>query len=201
VAVSNLAETESGSQPVNLLYEGSASTISFAQSFTTGGDAVYLNFITLQMTSGGYGSGFTVTLHEREMEGEMDVPGEFLAQLAGSGTPAESGAYNFSATEQILLSADTTYFWMAWIQPDGGEVDAQFNVSTTGSMDETSDAGWSLGDAGLIYEGTEEGEGEWISMGEAALFSVNTTAIPEPGTYGALVGIVILGIAASRRRA
>lgn len=207
VMVSSLSETESGAQPVNQVFQPSAYATTFAQSFTTGGAAVYLDSITLKMTdnnpqsTGSFGYGFSVTLHEADLADAIVVPGEFLTQLVGSDSPLESGPYHYAAPGQIVLAANTTYFWLAWVQPDGLDNEAQFNVATTASTAEASDWGWTVGESAMIYVGTEDGEGEWAGIGAAALFSVNATAIPEPSTAGVLAGLMVLGTAAGRRRA
>jgi hypothetical protein len=178
--VSNLDATVNGTS-------NTASNQTLANSFTTGASATNLSSVTLFMANNTGGSGFAVNLYS---DGS-GAPGSALESLSGPGAPSTNGNYNYTSAG-TLLNANSTYWIVATSSVD------HFGWGQTSSTTETSSSGWTIGDVGLA---STNGGASWITnTSNVQMFSVSTTAIPEPGTYAALAGVVALGFAAWRRR-
>ena len=192
VMVSNLSQPGNGSVPVAYYPpdDGPASHYDAAQGFTTGPAASLLQAITLSV-GGGSGSGFSVALYSDA----SGLPGSLIETLNGSSSPASAGSYSYTSGGSAILTANTSYWWIASV-PDGAGSFLGFNLNSTNSTSETSAFGWTAGD---VFRQQQNGGG-WGPSGQPLLFSVSASAIPEPGTYAAWAGAAVLGLAVVRRR-
>lgn len=193
VIVSNIAQSSNGSVPVAFFPAvgiDPAQKYDEAQSFTTGSSATYLNSISIFFQSGGTGNGFSVDLHS----GTSANPGTLLAPLSGSTAPTAAGNYPFTPTGQLTLSSNTTYWWVASVPADSGQIG--FNIGSTASNAETSPDGWTIGDTFR----QQPISGGWNAAAGSLMFKVNVSAIPEPSTYAAFFGVTAFAFAIHRRK-
>ncbi len=183
IGVSTLPGTPGGSVTRN---SGGA----FAQSFTTDGSAAAFDLISITWklyASGGSNSGFSLTLMANS---GSNLPGEVLATLSGP-TSLSGYAENVFTATNVTLAANTRYWFSGTFT--SGDGDIAYYYTTGGS---TGD--WTLSDTATSGDGTT-----WFSQpsGSNTIFSVQaTSAIPEPASATALLGVVVLGAVFTRRR-
>ena len=166
-----------------------------AQAFTTGGTAMNLSAITLAFNyNGDFSSGFSLAVYSNN----SGAPGTLLETLSGASEPNTTANYSYTSGASTLLSANTTYWWVASVTPSGTP---SFNILLTSSPSGTNSNGWGIGNAYTAVQ-TDTTFGSLSAVGGRSFqFSVETTsAIPEPSTYAALAGAAVLGLAIYRRR-
>lgn len=191
--VSNLGNSSNGDAPVAYYPEdmGPAQGYDAAGSFSTGSTAFSLSSINLSIV-GGNGTGFAVALYSNS----SSVPGTLLISLSGSSSPTTTGIYSYTPTSAQILGANTTYWWVASV-PHSGIVATSFNIRSTGSgAESTSLDSWTIGN---VFRQQNNGGG-WDATGTPLMFSVSTTAIPEPSTYVLAAGLAVFGFTLVRRR-
>lgn len=200
VPVSNLNLLDYPTGNTNIISEtkwtgSSFTTDNAAASFT-------LNSITLRMkdatVDNTFAAGFRVSLYTNGVDNK---PGTEIANYSavdfGTGEPVTAGdyAYAFGAT----LAANTTYWTVVSVQ--ASQPLGIYNANLLISNVET-DAGstWVLNK----YTTSNDAGASWgFASTGGLMMSINVTpsAIPEPSTYAALAGLVVLGLAVWRRRA
>lgn len=161
------------------------------QSFTTGSSATLLQSIVLDMDAGS-GSGFSLALYSAG----VNAPGSLLETLSGSTAPTVDTTYSFTSGSSIVLSANTTYWWVTSVEPLGGS----FSTALTPFSSATSDSGWSIGEGYWTIQSGDSFDSLSSFGGRSFKFAVATSAIPEPSTYAAFAGLGALGFVISRRR-
>jgi PEP-CTERM motif len=191
VGVSNLSSTHNN----GTIYPPAPRLL--AQSFTTDSSATYftLDSVSLMLyQSAGTIVDFTVTVRSDDSA----IPGSLLGTLAGNASPTADfmgQQYTYTASG-VTLAADTTY-WITWGFTD--PVDAGATFIGTPVQDTAATGQWTLGanrasfDAGATWP--SEANGSFPLQ-----ISIQATAIPEPGTYAAMLGVAALGLTAWRRR-
>jgi hypothetical protein len=161
-----------------------------AGAFTTGSSGATLDSVTFKLYALS-ATGFTVGLYADN----AGVPGTQLETLSGPSTLSSPINYTYTSAG-YTLAANATY-WLVLSTTSGSPV-WQLSADTS----ETGATGWLIGDSSLYYVSTPSPH--WQSYGPLSL-SVSGTltgaAIPEPGTWAALAGVVALGAAAWWRRA
>jgi hypothetical protein len=190
-AVSNLAQTWDSGMPV-----GKVMNRDFSQafSFTTGQtgssylSGVTLSFFYVSPTA----SGFEVSLYSGM---NASGPSGLLASLSGSNQPSV-GEYTCTPAAGTILSPGTQY-WLVASAPT--LLSGYFSLNSTRSTaeDPGSLTGFSIADTRWT---SSDGGVSWSSSSSSAQFAVMVSAIPEPSTYAACLGAVVLGFAALRRR-
>jgi hypothetical protein len=171
-----------------------------AVSFTTDASSstYQLSSVTLSMdVASGTPAGFALMLYSDN----AGRPGTPLETLSGSNNPATAADYTYTSSG-TTLNANTTY-WVA-ASATTGDMFTFYDWKGTTSASEATTGGatWLIGDT-LAY--SENGGSTWtIGNGVFALqLSVSTTAataVPEPSTYAALLGLGALGFVAYKRR-
>lgn len=166
-----------------------------AQAFTTGGTAMNLSAINLAFNyNGDFSSGFSLAVYSNN----SGAPGTLLETLSGASEPNTTANYSYTSGTSTLLSANTTYWWVATVTPSGTP---SFNILLTASPSGTNGNGWSIGNAYTAVQSDTTFSSFSAVGGRSFQFSVETTsAIPEPSTYAALAGAAVLGLAVYRRR-
>jgi len=193
--VSNLAETKTGSGSVYVSGSpGNFTYIYAAETFTTGAAQSTLNSITLNFDAMNF-SNTTFSLRLYSSAGAQ--PGTLIETLSGSTSPS-NGTFSYTSAGSTVLSANTTYWWVAASSTNG----VIFHPTYTSSTAETSSAGWTIGNSG--YTGSTTTAGVLPTFSATATpfqFSVTAvSAVPEPSTYAAIFGALALGAVAVVRR-
>lgn len=165
----------------------------WASSFTTHSETSYtLNSVSLKFSAAANTSGnFFVRLYSNN----SGVPGSSLETLSGTANPSSATTYSFTSTG-TTLSAGTRYWLVAGVTSGAGDYKWDWTNST--AQNSVEGQSWGIGDDD-VHTSTNSGS-SWVFDGAAMQFSVNATAVPEPGTYAALFGLAALGVVAWRRR-
>lgn len=179
--ISNLGQTSAGSLAV-----GSDSWQ--APGFITGTNAAgyILNSVQLAMTDvSGSPIGFTAMIYwvNSNNFGAV-VPGNSLGTLDSSLDPTTSGVYTYSAISNLMLSPQTTYFIVLTSGTAVANGAYEWSYISTSSF--VSSDNWGGGFALYSNNGSL-----WHSSAPtfySPQFSINATAIPEPGVLS-LVGL------------
>jgi hypothetical protein len=176
------------------LYSGGTVTVAM-QSFMTGDTATELDNITLAIASTGQGTGFSLGLYSAG----AGVPGALLETLSGSTSPTIAGQYSFVSESSFALSANTTYWWVASVEPAGNP---SFHIGLALFSSLESDEGWSIGQGYYSTIQPDDSFGSLSSFGGRSFrFSVSTvSAIPEPSIYAVFAGLGALAFVIWRRR-
>ena len=197
-AVSNLGQSSDGS---NFWIGVNATPITEHDtfSFTTGTTAASFDFtgVTLKFASAaGSASGLTFGLYSTFNPSTDVGTGTLLTNLTlTSGDPTVAGTYSLSGSASLLPS--TTYYLK--ISADTTAQGSFYQLSSTTSYAESASlTGWSIQDG--LYN-WNQGSSNWsLYTGSVPQFSVEASAIPEPSTYAALLGVGVLSFAVWRKR-
>jgi len=161
---------------------------SIARAFTTGGnEAGYV----LNWAEFALGVGYDSTLSVALWTSNCASPGLELVSLDAV------GGNQFTPTTPLLLAANTTY----WFVLESG---APFTVGVSYAWYFSNDPlateldGWDLGTSSLWNHSGED----WEPYAANFKFAVaaSTVPVPEPATWAALLGVLVLGSAFAQRR-
>jgi hypothetical protein len=187
--LSSLSQTPTGSVSV-----GSDSWL--AADFITGTSANGYSLDSIQLgmaNASGSPTNFTVMLYSAFIGGAV-LPGTNLDTLSGSLDPATSGIYTFTTISNLMLSPRTVYFIV--LTAGTGVTNGAYNWSE--SAYPPSINYWSADNA-VLQSG--DGISGWHTTPYLGIaqFSINATAIPEPGVLG-LLGLGGLAFLWHRRK-
>jgi hypothetical protein len=123
-----------------------------------------------------------------------------VTALTGNSAPVVENDYTYTPVTPTALSAANTY-WLVTSAPTTA-ADSAFSVNATTSLGEDAVplSGWSIGDVRWVSgdEGIDWGDGGggvYIPQ-----FTVQVTAVPEPATFAAWLGLAALTCSAWRGR-
>ena len=180
--INNTSQSVTGVAPINFSdWNGN--------KFVNDASSRNLQSITLSMGGAADTSGaFQVELHSNS----GGLPGGLLGVLTGNGNPATAGLYTYSTGSTITLSPNTTYWVVAKVTSGLGDYSWNYTSTTTQS---------GTGTLGGFSESTNQG-GSWSAENVSfpSMFSVTATAVPEPASYAAMLGIAALGFGVISRR-
>lgn len=174
-----------------------------AASFTVGSTPFSLAQVTLvfaaQVGSAPQNFQLKLAASSSALENVSDqtvFPATILATFSGPHNPTIAGNYAYTLSGGYSLVSGATY-WLVASTGDGIGSN-YFRWSMTGSQEQTSSVGATIGNFGRSYS---ENGGIFVS-GNVPLFTVygNASAIPEPSTCAALAGVAVLALAAWHRR-
>lgn len=202
-AVSNLGQTFSGSSA--FVGNNSSDDLDRVFSFTTGASASF-NFSSVTFKFGnatGSPTGLTVGLYsgfDRTTSNSDGATGLIASLSLTSGNPLVAGNSVFSGSTSLLAS--TTYYikLSKGAEPAGNMY--LLPLASSHNEDGGGLAGWTIGNE-HAYNMVNFQTGsltQWGLDGSTAQFSIQASAIPEPSTYAAIAGAVMLGFAAWHRR-
>ncbi|MFO1489179.1 MAG: choice-of-anchor R domain-containing protein [Verrucomicrobiota bacterium] len=192
VVVSNLGE------PISPTYDSWGVFLNnwVGMKFTTGSNSPSWSLASVDMMLvGGVGllnNDLTVRIHA-DNSGQ---PGLSLFSLTGPEPAGDNlpAILNYVPTAPATLASQTSYWLVA------STINSHYGWTMTEpySGNDTGLDGWSIDD-GIIF--TQDQGSSWIYYNdEPALFAINTTVVPEPGTF-ALLGLGAAALLARRRRA
>ncbi|MBI5766750.1 MAG: PEP-CTERM sorting domain-containing protein [Verrucomicrobia bacterium] len=196
-AVSNFGQGSGGTANIGFAFNGATERRVF--SFTTGASVGGYEFTSFTLaftgTTGSPGS-LAVGLYSAFDSSNTSSPTGLVANLSltsGNLTSVNSAVFSGSAT----LAASTSYYLLL-SAPSASTSGNYYTYRTSGTLNEDSGglAGWTIGDAG--YYGL--GGNTWNSAGGGAMMSIQASAIPEPSTYAAIMGLGALGFVVWRRQ-
>ena len=169
-----------------------------AVSFTTGNVEVSLDSVTLPLlNNNSNGTNLSVFIYSNS----GSIPGSVVAQLTGpAGGIGSTANYVFTAPENIILQANTTY-WIVTADAVGDNGGYLWTDTFSHNVDAGSDPTWQLG-KDLEYYPTLFPENPWFDPGNEYVqqFSIQgTVMVPEPTMPLALVGLTLGGLALLRR--
>jgi hypothetical protein len=159
-----------------------------AAPFTTDNATYSLNSVILLLSAADNSSPLTVSIYSAG----TSEPGSLLETLSGA-NPATPGYsyFSFSSTG-LTLTPNTTYYIVAATSGLGYYT---WSGSTSSIVENTPGATWSIHHATYLgYPGASE-----LELGISRQLSITATAVPEPGAFATLAGLVALGFAAWRR--
>ena len=148
-----------------------------------------LQSITLSMDVAADTSGsFRVELYSNS----GSLPGSSLGILTGNGNPATAGLYTYTPSSTITLNPNTTYWVVAKVTSGLGDYSWNYTSTTTHG---------GTGTLGGFSESFDQG-GSWSAENVSfpSMFSVTATAVPEPSSYAAMLGVAALGFGIFNRR-
>lgn len=193
--VSNLDQTTSGSGDVYVSgFGGNFTRFYAAQTFTTGSASATLASIDVSFSQMNFSN---TTFSLRLFSNAGSQPGSSIETLSGSTSPSD-GVFSYTSSGSTVLAPNTTYWWVASSSTNG----VIFHPTFTASQSETSSYGWTIGNVGYTGSTTSPSSlPTFSSISTPFQFSVSAvSAIPEPSTYAALAGLVVLGTAVAIRR-
>lgn len=166
-----------------------SSTIWTSVSFTTDGQAYTLDSVSLDVAVASNTSGnFFVSIYDES----NFRPGSLITNgsLTGSDNPTV-GTNVYSAAGTVSLAANTAYHIVTGVSSGAGV----YAINWTTSTSQTGD--WTLGDA-RANSGNQGSS--WSFSSGPLIASVNATAVPEPSSFGLVLGLTAVGFIATRRR-
>lgn len=171
---------------------------SHAFNFTTGASSLSFSSITFAISGAtGSPSGFNLSLYSSV---STSGPSGLIASLAGSSAPTSIGSsYTYTPVGSLALSASTTYWVVATASTTASNSAFFIRGTSSDSEDAGGLSGWTIGNDRMLSNNAGV---TWASAVEIPMFSVQTSAIPEPSTTALLAGaggLVIAIIARSRR--
>ena len=186
--VSNLGESNDGVDPIITTHWGGS-------NFTTGIDSYQLTGVSLPLVAVTSSANFFVSLYSNN----AGQPGSALTSFTPTTTIGSPATYAFTPNSSVTLAANTTYWLVAGISSGVGEYDWSY----TTSFNQTSSAGWTIGD-GYAYTG--DGGASWTLLPTAGpyFFSVDgaiapAATTPEPSFLVGLLGLGALGLVSRRK--
>ena len=194
ILLSSLADTPDSNSADGAI--GGAGTLNMlGQAFTTNSNAWDISSIDLAIGSSVGTVDLSVELWSADVSGhlgsELYTLTTTTADFTGSVAPV-----NFTSTSAIALAADTEYFIVLTNGSTSGTTSIVWNYATSisytgvGSIPATNNFTYALKTDGITNYGN----------GTPALFAVNGTAVPEPSTCAAILGLGALGLGALRRK-
>jgi len=183
-----VAENTLGTYSQNL-----TSSFYVGQSFTTANDgtADLLGTIYL-LTSGGSASGSgTLYLFSSAYPGTASNLSTTTTNLLGSAIWNSSSNFWDLSAANITLNAGAQYFF--YVAPTA---DLNFGFGSTNGSDAVD-----LYAGGEYYVSPPPSDNPFFSQPSDLDFRVTGTAVPEPSTYAAVLGVMALGIGLLKRRA
>jgi hypothetical protein len=167
-------------------------TARWANAFTTGATSALLNSVTFKYQSN---QSTDTTISAFVYSSAGSVPGSLLATATSAVLGNNNGSFyeaqislNFAGG--FTLSANTDYFIVS------GASLSVFGVAGTNSS-QTGLSGFSIYSSSTF---STNGGASFGGSSNGALFALSGSAIPEPSTYAAILGLVAVGAAAWRRR-
>ncbi len=190
VGVSNLDIVGGGQNlSADVLVGRAFTTDSSASAFTL--DSVTLSFRNFQNPTI---NNFSVFI--RAYDGAAS-PGALLGTLTNGALPTfgtdpyvGTGMNSTWTGSGITLAAATNYF-VIW-----GFTDGTGDINASSRTDNFSSGAWDLG-GGLS---STDGGSSWNTTTAGYMLAINASAVPEPSAFALFVGLVTLGLAATRRR-
>lgn len=170
----------------NLQEPPTSSTVFFnstwlASSFTTDNQSYNLNSATLALDAPIGPAGVTIQVYADA----AGLPGSSLGSL-GTQSISSSGDKTFTSSG-LSLSPNTSY----WLVASADNLAVWFGTTSTAQT-----GSWSIGDVGQT---SNDSGTTWPTSSVVGRFSIDATAVPEPGTV-ALSALLLGGLAARRRR-
>mgnify|MGYP003674068798 CR=1 FL=1 len=167
----------------------------YGQNFTVAGGDFALSEIDAFMFASGSLSGFHANLYLADGSG---IPtGDAITSLSfpSVSTP---GAYTFIPETPIVLQNGATYTFA--IQRYSGVTGTITWVRTWPYTPDGGSFGWTMGP--WLFAPSLGNDGSLGSNGGTEFFkmSVTASAVPEPSTYASILGLAVIGLAATRRR-
>lgn len=194
--ISNLGQGTGAT--ANIGTQGGGETWRRVFTFTTGTSASSFEFTSFTMSfnnaSGSPGT-LSVGLYSAFNAGTVAGGSGLLGNLSlSSGNPASAGNAVYSGT--ATLSASTTYYLLLSSASAPAGNNYTYNVVNSGNEDSGGLAGWTIGDSAF----ESNGNNTWTSLSGPGHFSIQASAIPEPSTYAAIMGLGALGFVVWNRR-
>ncbi len=189
VYVSNLNQPSTAGAPV-------ASDSWFAESFETGTNpgGYTLNSIQLMLgLASGNPGGFGVSIYSENIH---KFPGDSLASLTGSTSPAAGGLFNYAASDVALLPSAYYFIVITAATPVAA---GSYSWSVANNFTYSSADNWVLGP---YYYASADGS-VWTRNGHPFEFVITATAVPEPSSLMllGLGGLMFLGLARRKAKA
>jgi hypothetical protein len=156
--------------------------------FTTGTNIVRIDSFTLSVNTAGAPGGTDVTYTASIYSDNSGSIGSIYGTVGSFTDFTLGGVENISiaASSTVNLSPNTTY----WLQTQIAGTTNQSWWRFTSDTSESGDPGWSIGN-----------NAGWTGSGAGpTLFSVSTTAVPEPSTATLILGVAGGVLAFARRR-
>jgi hypothetical protein len=173
--ISNLGDTSTGSQAV-----GNDSWLAggFITGLNPGG--YVLNSVDLAMTeASGSPDDFSVMLYS-SINNATTTPGDNLGVLSGSLSPVTAGAYTYTAPLDLTLSPNTIYFVTVTAGTAIANGAYNWGVTTT-TFDSYNNYHWA---GPIVLYDSSDGLNWNVNSGVYEQFSLNASAVPEPGVLG-----------------
>ena len=194
-AASSILLSNLGEQPGDPSSAFISSNVWDGQLFITGPQAALFDSVTFSIR-GGFAGTFWVTLY-----GDNNgVPGTPLPNGLLSGPTHPNGLSTYSASSQITLAPNTTY-WAVGSTDEPGTSGQSYGMYMVYSSNYASSAGWQLPNH-LAFT-TDAGQ-TWVSTENALIprpfyISITGQIVPEPATTALLVSGILFAVSFRRR--
>lgn len=199
VLIGNLGGLPAGSSTteVNELWLQPAAETQIAVGFTTGSTAATVGSLNVSLRV--YGLTTPQTFESGIYSDNGGKPGTELASfdpVSVAGDPVGATVYSTSLTAGSYTLAANTSYWIVGHDGGGG----LYWIVTSGHPAPTSTAGFSYNG---IMDSYDTGATWWVDSSvwdHVAFDLIQGTPVPEPATYAAIGGVLVLGFAIWRRR-
>ena len=168
-----LVENQSNTRAALVSNSDEENAAEWAQSFTTGNEAVTLDGIRVRGT---FTNQVTILVFDSDNEGNSRAQQGALDPPGGFTNLPRSGNFYFRSNPGLQLAANATY-WVSIIEFEAGKV----ALEETTTNDETGTTGWTIGDS---YRHGVEG-GSFQTDNDSLMFALYAKPAGAAGTSGA----------------